>query len=224
MIVVVGVPAWNGAEPARPAGRACQVSLAAAALGAAVELVGRTGDDPAGDALLIALARGGVGHVALLRDPTRATPIAARVGSGDPDREDDTSLLLADEAEGPSATPRATAAGPVLDAADVSLGLRYLADYTVVVVSDEASPAVVRMAAEAATFAGAYLVVLAGTDFDGRPELSGSTTTVLEAPADDPDGAFAALVGAYAAGLDAGIAPDAAFQAALATGWEAPPA
>ena len=69
MIVVVGTPAWRPTEPAAPAGLACGIALAAAAHGAAVELVGRTGDDPAGDALLIALAHAGVGHVARLRDP-----------------------------------------------------------------------------------------------------------------------------------------------------------
>ena len=77
VIVVVGTPAWRAAEPAGPDGRACRVALAAAERGAAVELIGRAGDDPAGDAMLLALARAHVGHVALLRDPARPTPILA---------------------------------------------------------------------------------------------------------------------------------------------------
>ena len=44
-----------------------------------MELIGRAGDDPAGDAMLLALARASVGHVALLRDPARPTPIVADV-------------------------------------------------------------------------------------------------------------------------------------------------
>ena len=59
MIVVVGPPAWRNGEPGTPAGRTCEVALAAAEAGARAEVVGRIGDDPAGDALLIALAQGG---------------------------------------------------------------------------------------------------------------------------------------------------------------------
>ncbi len=75
MIVIVGNPAWRAADPAVPAGRACEVAVAAAARGRRVELLGRAGDDAAGDALLLALAQAGVGHVAVLRDPARPTPI-----------------------------------------------------------------------------------------------------------------------------------------------------
>jgi hypothetical protein len=44
---------------------------------------------------------------------------------------------------------------------------------------------------------------------------------VLEAPVTDPDGAFADLVGSYAAALDAGADPAAAF-AAVRGAWERP--
>lgn len=44
------------------------------ATGVATEIVGRVGDDARGEALLLALSRSGVGHVAVLRDPARATP------------------------------------------------------------------------------------------------------------------------------------------------------
>ena len=83
MIVVVGTPAWRATEPARPRRPRVPVALAAAEQGAAVELIGRAGDDPAGDALLLALAGAHVGHVALLRDPTRPTPIVAHAATED---------------------------------------------------------------------------------------------------------------------------------------------
>ena len=43
---------------------------------------------------------------------------------------------------------------------------------------------------------------------------------VFEAPATDPDGAFADLVGAFAASLDEGTEPGAAFRSSIASdGW-----
>ena len=218
MIVVVGTPAWRPAEPARPAGLACGIAVAAAAQGAAVELVGRTGDDPAGDALVIALAHAGVGHVALLRDPTRPTPLVQPAPDADePD-------LLADETDDSDAASVAgpTVAGPRLEALDVDLGLRYLTAFSVIVVADDALEAALAVATEAAAFAGAHLVVLVPEGIDPPPDLP-SGATVLAAPRSDPDGAFAASVGAYAAGLDAGRPPDDAFRAALAAGWEPAP-
>jgi sugar/nucleoside kinase (ribokinase family) len=133
MIVVVGTPAWRTAEPAGPDGRACLVALAAAARGAAVELIGRAGDDPAGDALLLALAKARVGHVALLRDPARPTPVLAGTA--------DDATSVADPESNAGATPTAAAAsGPILEPADVSLGLRYLPSYDVIVVTDDVPP------------------------------------------------------------------------------------
>jgi hypothetical protein len=47
-----------------------------------------------------------------------------------------------------------------------------------------------------------------------------STATVLEAPSNGADGAFAAMVGRYAAALDRGEDPAAAFgQATDEAGW-----
>ena len=77
MIVVVGGLGWRQGDPAGPAGRACEVALAAAAAGARVEIVARAGDDATGDALMLALSRAGIGHVAVLRDPSHPTPILA---------------------------------------------------------------------------------------------------------------------------------------------------
>ncbi len=212
MIVVIGIPAWRASEPPGPDGRACLVALAAAARGAAVELIGRAGDDPAGDALLIALANAHVGHVALLRDPVRPTPTVAGT------TEDQPSVT---EAEPRIATPDVYAWAPVLEPADVSLAMRYLPGYDVIVVTDDVPAAAIPVAVEAAEFAGAQLVVLVGEGIaasDGLPQAA----LVLEAPADDPDGAFAAVVGSYAAGLAAGESPSDAFAAARGASWERP--
>ena len=76
-------------------------------------------------------------------------------------------------------------------------------------------------ALDGARYHGAALVVAATQprlpDDDRLPEH----TTVLEAP-DEDDGAFAGLVGRYAAQLDAGGDSADAWRDALeATGWEA---
>jgi hypothetical protein len=213
VITVVGTPAWRTAEPPGPAGRACEIALAAAAVGSRVELVGRIGDDPAGDALLLALARASIGHAAVLRDPARPTALA-----GPPAEPEDDDPFADPEPSGPAdGMPRP--AGPRLQAEDVALGLRYLTGFDVLVLTDDAPPPVLPVAIDAAAFAGARLVVLAaaGTGSAGTPE----TALVLEVPACD-DGAFGSLVGSLAAGLDRGLAvPDALRAAAGAGGWEA---
>ena len=53
---------------------------------------------------------------------------------------------------------------------------------------------------------------------DGLP----ANALVLQAPVEDPDGAFATLVGAYAAALAAGQQPVDAFIAARGASWERP--
>ena len=66
MLAVVGSPSFKlGSMPAAAVdagGLAAGIARAAAAAGAEVQLIGKVGDDPAGDAVLLALARGGVGH------------------------------------------------------------------------------------------------------------------------------------------------------------------
>ena len=229
MIVVVGAPAWRAADPAAPAGRACEVAIAAAQRGARVELVGRTGDDPAGDQLLLALTQAGVGHVAMLRDPARGTPIieaeveadlepgAGSTGGPDPAADDERPAAPAAPATGAPASDRV----PVLEPADVSLGLGYLTAFGVLVVTDDVPEAVVPASIEAAGFTGAHLVLLVQAGGVVPGSLPGAST-VLAAPAGNDGGAFAALVGAYAASLDAGVAPADAFAAATGdAGWEA---
>lgn len=210
MIVVVGAPAWRAAEPSGPAGRACDVAIAAAARGTRVELIGRVGNDPQGDALLAALSQAGVGHAAMLRDPVRATPVMepppadeSLLGSGGVEV-----LVIAD-------------GHPRLEHADVALGLSYVDAYTVVVVSDDVPAMALPAAVEAAAFAGAQLVVLVPPGYVA-PELVPADATVLAAPDEADDGEFAKVVGEYAAGLDRGMRPAEAFAVATgAAGWQA---
>ena len=228
MIVVIGSPAWRSAPRPTPAGRACGIALAAAALGARVELVGRVGEDAAGDALLIALANAGVGHAAILRDPTRQTP---RVEPPAPSVEDDGGFLFADPSTDAVPAPAATAAsaGPRLDGADVDLAIKYLEPSGVLVVTDDVPSDALAAAGEASGYAHLRLVVLvapggmaARTLPAGLPE----DATVLAVPDVDAGeaGAFEQLVGAYAAALDGGADPAAAFAAAQGgTGWEPAP-
>ena len=133
-----------------------------------------------GDAAITALGRAGIGHAAVLRDPSGGTPR--------------------------------------LDAADLDLGLRYLAECQVLVVAEPLPADVVRVAAEAAAYHGAALVV-------GAADAADSTdlpddATVLQMP-DGDEGAFATLVGIYAAKLDSGVpVADAWREAVEASGWE----
>lgn len=216
MIVVVGGLAWRTAEPAGPAGRACAIALAAAARGVRVEVVGRAGDDPDGDALMLGLARAGVGHAAVLRDPVWSTPVVGQAS----DEDDEMVLTVHDRSRGPGTVP---VPRPRLEPADVALGLRYLDSYAVLVVADDIRRDAVPAAVDAAAFAGARLVVLVAS---GEPVPMGlpSDATVLAAPdgADAAEtGAFEALVGGYAAALDRGTPPEEAFATATGDGWEA---
>lgn len=193
MIVVLGLPGLTERGALdRIAGRVC---AAAAAAGARVELVGSVGDDADGDAVVVELGRAGIGHAALLRDAGAATP-----------RTDDEA----------TESPRL----PRLEAADVELGLQYVTECRVLVVAEPLDGEALRAAVDGAAYHGAALIALrtAGTAAaDGLP----AAATVLEAPPAD-DGAFARLVGSYAAALDAGRAPAEAWHDAIAdTGWEA---
>jgi pfkB family carbohydrate kinase len=196
MIVVVGSPLLAD-ETLRPgrraAGVATDVALAAAEAGAGVELVGKVGDDPDGDGLVVELEREGVGHAALQRDPALRTP-RVRAGS----------------------VPR-------LSRADVELALRYLPDARVIVQVDQSDPAVAEVLIEAAGFAGAHLVLIeAGSATASGTEALAARglLTRLRPPARD-EGPFARFLGRYAAALDGDRAPADAFRAAVAdVGWE----
>jgi len=202
VIVVVGNPVARAAVdgPALAAGLPVRVAIAAVAAGATAQIVGRVGEDPAGEAALLDLARHGVGHAAILRDPSRPTPVLAAPG-------DDDAL----DADGSSLEAPFAAGASTLDAADLKLAFDYLPEYSVIVVAEPLAPATLAIAVGAAAWSGSALVVVGSGGLEGLPE----NATVFEPPADgDPDGAFAAMVGAYAAGLDRGEDPRAAFDAA----------
>ena len=207
MIVVIGQPALAriDGEPVA-AGPAARIALAAAARGAAVQLVAKVGEDPDGEALVLALAHGHVGHVAVQREAAHPTPRAVS-----PDE-------ALDSEAGPTAPGQASALA--LDAADVDLALRYLTEFRVVVIADELDAAAVRVAADATGWSNGTLITVVG---EGRSEPVGlpSDAIVLGSPADDAEGAFDRLVGDLAAAIDAGGDPQAAFRELIGSaGWE----
>lgn len=236
MIVVVGCPSYRPPEGAGPdgvGGMAAGVAASAAAAGGQVQLAGRIGDDAAGDALVLALGRAGVGHAAMLRDPGRPTPIlVAETGAAEDDALADlpagaalTDAVLGAEgassvpAPGEIVLPERPDERPRLEPADIELALRYLPEVRVVVVAEAIDEASARVVAEEAAGAAAQVIVIVAPGTSIPDALIGAT--VLEAPPSDPDGAFARLVGAFAAALDDGASPEEAFRAAAAgVGWE----
>ncbi len=103
-----------------------------------------------------------------------------------------------------------------LERADLELALRYLPDVRVVVAA-EVNPALLPVIAEGAGYAGAQLVVVARAAQPGPADDAAlpAMAIVLQAPATDPDGTFSGFVGAFAAGLDAGAAPEEAWLATI---------
>lgn len=177
MIVVIGSPSGRRVDGRIVAdGPVAAIAAAASAGGASVQLVGRLGDDVAADAVLQDLVRHGVGHVAILRDAAHATPVEP---FGD----------------------AASEVRPTLEAADVELALRYLTEFAVLVLL-ETDPAIVRIAAEAADWARAALLIVRMTpEAAARTALPGST--VMEPEVGEMPGAFAIRVATAAMALDA---------------------
>lgn len=200
-------------EGAVVGGRAAQIALAATARGRSVQLVSKAGEDAPGDAIVMALAKGGVGHVAMLRDAGRPTPRIA------PDRR--VMEALAPTLDSPLTAvadgQEARADEVTLDTVDVDLALRYLTEFAVLVLADSADPEMARAAAAAASWADARLIVVVAA---GESEPAGLPPDAIafEAPDADPDGVFAAMVGSFAAALDDGDEPAAAFRATVAAG------
>lgn len=229
VIVVIGRPLLEPAlegRQATAAGLSVGIARAAAAGGAAVQLAGNVGADADGDVLLGDLARAGIGHVAVLRDPARPTPHPAAPAAPVDDGlavERSPGAVLHDELEA-SWPATAFGDGSAIDPLDVDLALRYLSSFSVLVVGDRLGAEALAVAAEAADYAGAQLIVVVPPD--GLPATADrpaalATATLFEAPEDDPDGEFAALVGRYAAALDRGDPPGDAFRSALGAGsWE----
>jgi hypothetical protein len=185
VVVIVGTPLVARTEDGKVAagGRTVAIAAGATAAGAPVEIVGRIGDDADGDSVALDLARQGIGHAALLRVGGLVNPGAAD-----------------------AITP--------LPAADIELALRYLPTYRVVVVADPLDDDGLAAVVAAATWADAHLIVI-GREGAGPPtaNLPPDAATILDAPDDEEeaDGGFAILVGAYAAALDRGEEPGAAF-------------
>ena len=100
--------------------------------------------------------------------------------------------------------------GPILEAADLDLALRYLTNVGVLVLAEH-DPALARVAVDAAAWNHAALVVLLPPGAPVPDDLP-AEATVLASPDSDPDGAFGSLVGGYAAALDAGADPATAFR------------
>ena len=210
MLVVVGSPAarFVGSE-LRAAGIAADVARAIASGGGAVQIVGRVGEDAAGDAVLLDLAGAGVDHVAVLRVAGETTPLIPEDGGDDLPA----GTVLADER--PTTEP--SMQGLPLDAADLDLALRYLPDYRVIVITAGLDGAAIATVVAAAGWSEARLIVL--VDGRGEPGDLPSDATVLEQPA-DADAAFAALIARYAIELDRGTDPGAAFATASSdAGW-----
>jgi hypothetical protein len=214
MIVVIGLPAYvDSPDGERCAGGlAVEVASAARQRGSTVELVGKVGNDGAGDAVVVALGRFGIGHAALLRDPILPTPVLATSPGSDDDAEVDAEVSAA------RLLPENVDSRPGLEAADVELALKFLPAPNVVVLADAMSAATTAAGVEGAAFSAAKLVVLVPAG--ATPPVVPAEATVLEAPLDD-DGSFGRLVGAFAGALDAGVDAGSAFtEAVKSAGWE----
>ena len=173
MIVVIGSPSGRHQDARIVAGGlAAGIAIEAARAGRRVELVGRIGDDEAADAVLQDLARSAVGHVAMLRDQARPTPI--------------------DDATG--ATSHVASPSPEVDGADVDLALRYLTDFQVIVLVEPIATSVVEVVARAIEWAQATLVVA------GTMETTGART--LPRHAAETPAAYESRVATVAVELD----------------------
>ncbi len=233
VIVVVGIPALRSAPvggAAEAAGLAVDVARAAQMAGASVQMAGKVGADRAGDRAVLALARSGIGHAAMLRDAGHATTLVEAaddaptdLGVDDVDHDDgDRDDAHADDDQRDDAPSQDTVAEAMtLEAADLELALRYQSDFRVLVLAEQLSDEAMAVASEAAAFSDAHLVVVLES---GAAPPAYELQTAFEAPGAGGEPAFAALVGRYAAALDAGQPPDVAFaDATRAAGWEAAP-
>jgi hypothetical protein len=206
VIVVIGplhlldAAPGHGDDSPRPGlvGLAVAIAAGAAAEGATVEFITKIGDDPDGDAAMLALARNGVGHVAVLRDPAFATGVRPADAGAD--------------AAPPDGPPPPVAPAPVLDAADVGLALRYLSDYRVLAVVHPASPGILDEAIAAAGWASAHLIVVTDSGAAPRDDLP-ADALVIGVDADEERHGVGRLLGHYAAAIDRGDDRAAAFAA-----------
>ncbi len=227
-----------------PAGLAAAIAVAAVEAGGVVQLIGKVGDDPDGDAAVLALGRAGIGHVAMLRDAGHRTPVVRVPATSERDGDDGNPLLLEGDGDGdrhghghghgdgdgdghagwfaadlPGELKIDDRSGrPTLDAGDVELALRYLPDVRVVALVEPGEGLIAVAVAEAAA-AGAHLtVIVASEEASGVAALEHVPlgALVLAAPQGGDAAMFALLVGRYLAAVDAGADPATAFGAGLA--------
>ncbi|MEO5939803.1 MAG: hypothetical protein ABIZ72_02685, partial [Candidatus Limnocylindrales bacterium] len=97
-----------------------------------------------------------------------------------------------DEAADIAADADAPPVGLSVDAADLELALRYVADYRVLVLAADLDSDALAAVIAAAGWSGAHLIALVG-DVASSAALPDSAT-ILERPTADPDGAFATMV------------------------------
>ena len=192
---------------AQAAGLAPSIAIGAAAEGARVELIGKVGDDPVGDAVLLALARQRVGHVAILRDPARQTRVVESILDEAVDAVAETAD--ASPASSPADDP------PLLDAADAGLALHYLPEIAVIV-AVHLPPEVLAEVILAAGWASTSLVVIVPEGKEPPADLPKDAVTL--AAIDTDESAVGAAIGRYAAELDRGVPLDVAYDSLVATG------
>ena len=227
MIVVIGLPAYTDEDGEHCAGGlAVEIAADACRRGSKVELAGKVGSDGPGDSVVVTLGQMGVGHAALLRDPTLPTPLLVGATPDDtvaatvpPAGDHPAAESLEADLQDLRLLPGDPSARPGLEAGDIQMALRYLTGPNVVVVAESLAASSLAAAVDGAAFSGAKLIVLADADSGALANVPDSAT-VLERPAAD-DGSFARLVGAFAASLDAGNDPARAFREGVAaSGWE----
>lgn len=107
-----------------------------------------------------------------------------------------------------------------LDRADIELALGYVPECRVLVAAEPLSDDAMVATTEAAAYHGAALICV--TDAGASPPTAlPETATILEEP-DEDGGAFAQLVGRYAAALATGTQAQEAWKSAVdKSGWEA---
>jgi hypothetical protein len=212
VIGVVGTPRLrDGGPDADVAGLAASISVAAAAAGSRVELIGKVGDDPSGDAVLLALARHFVGHVATLRDPARPTPV---IRAAEEAADVDGTEAMPSE---PSKPAQPSPESPVLEAADVGLALRYLPELAVIV-TVHTTPDVVEEAVAASGWAQTALIVVVSPGVAAPESLPETATVVAVTDDDELEAGAGAAIGRYAAALDQGEPASEAYAELVATG------
>ena len=210
MIAVIGVPRLRGTgREADVAGLAPAIAVAAAAAGSRTEFIGKTGDDSAGDLVLHGLARHNVGHVATLRDPSRPTPFVR--SEDEPVDVDASDSSPSSDASGPFVD------GPILEAADVGLALRYLPELAAIV-TVHATPDVVAEAAAASGWAQTSLIVVVAPEAPVPEGLPPSAIVVAVADEDELGAGAGAAIGRYAAAVDRGEPSAEAYAELVATG------